>query len=177
MAFGHGSRQRRHDDRVAQRISRKLGLRLDGLERALRDRQVALRAVVRRLRYELLLKQQLVLGAGLLGQGELGSARFERADPVGELGFEVGRVEANDDLSRLDRFTLSNGDLPDLPRYLGPDRRLIERLQAARNRQPARELRGLDIRQVGDRELERDRSVGLLTALARPQADASTLLP
>ena len=86
-------------DGVAQGISGELDLRLVGLERALGHRKVALRAVVRGLRDEILLEQRQVLRPRLFGQRELRAARFQRTDAVGELRFEIGGVEPGDRLS------------------------------------------------------------------------------
>ena len=112
-------KRRRHDG-VAQRVARQLHLRLVGLERALGHRQVALRAVVGGLRDEVLLEQRLVLRPRLFGQRELRAARFERADPVGELRFEIGGVEAHEHLPGLDRLALADHDLADLAGHLRP---------------------------------------------------------
>ena len=74
------------------------------------------------LRDEILLEQRLILRPRLFGQRELRAARFQRADAVGELRFEIGGVEADDRLSRLDRLALADHDLADLAGHLGFDR-------------------------------------------------------
>ncbi len=158
MTLGQCARQRRGHHRVVQRIARQLHLCFIGLERALRDRKVAIGTVVGVLRDESLLEQRVVLRARLLGERELGAARLEGSDAVVELGLEIGGVQAREHLPALDRFALAHEDLPDLTRDLGFHRGLVDRLQRARNRQPAGKLPRLDPRHVSRRELERDRS-------------------
>ena len=157
VALGDDSRQRRRHDRVAQRVPRELGLRFVRLERALAYRQIALGAVVGVLRDEFLFEQLLILRPRLLRHGKLGAARFERADPIGKLGLEIGSIEARDDLSRLHRLALANRDLTDFARYLRLDGRLVDRLQRAGQRQPPGERFRLDVGQISRRKFECDR--------------------
>ena len=77
-------------------------------------------------------------------------------------------------ISGFHGLTLADRDLANLARNLRFDRGLIDRLQRARKRKPARERRRLDESQVRRRELERDyrglvRGLGC-RALARAQA-------
>ena len=145
------------DRGVAQRYPGELDLGLVGLERALAHRKVALGAVVRGLRDEILLEQRQILRPSLFGEGELRAARFQRTHAVVQPRFQVGRIEPGDRLSCPDRLTLAHHDLAEFAGHLGSDRGLVDRLQGARHRQPARKRMGLDRGQVGRVELERDR--------------------
>ena len=140
VAFGQGARHWRSHDRIAQGVSGELDLRFIGLQRALRDRKVALGAVVGILRDEALRQQRTVLGPRLFGERELRATRLERADAIGQLGFEIGGIEARQHLASFDGFAFADEYLTNISRDLRLYRGLIDGLQCARDRQPARQL-------------------------------------
>ena len=136
-------------DRVLDRVLREPHLRLGRLDAALRDAVARLAAVERVLRDELLRQQLVVHRPRLLGERQLRLRALERALALDELGLEVGGVDAREQLARLHRLALADGELADVARHLGLDRRLVDRLQRAGHRQPARERLALDVGEVG----------------------------
>jgi len=169
VALGDDSIERRQGLRIAQRIAGELDLRLGRFDCALRHFEARFGIVVGVLRNEVLLEQRLVGRPGLGRHRGLGLRRFERSVSFDELRLEVGRVDPRQELAGLDRFPLADGHLAHIARYLGLDRRLPQRLQRTGDREPPRQRLGVDLGEVGGRELENDDlrrfAVGLVAEL------------
>ena len=99
------------------------------------------------------------------------SCAFAASSAPGRLDqprLEVGGVDARQDLPRLDRLAFAHGDLRDVAGDLGLDRRLVDGLQGAGQRQPARRAAFISTRgRSAGGELERDRRLAPLPGRLR----------
>ncbi len=100
VPFRDDSGQRRRDDRVLQRVRRKLDLRLRRLDAAAATTSKLDYGIVERiLRDEVLVQERLVGRLRLVGHRELRFRRFERARALDQLRLEVGGVDARQQLA------------------------------------------------------------------------------
>jgi hypothetical protein len=112
--------------------------------------------VVGVLRDEVLLEELLVHPLRLGGHGELGLRRFECSIPLDELRFEIGGVDAREQLAGTHGFAFPHRHFAHIARHLGLDGRLPQRLHRARHRQPAGHRLRVHPGEIGLRELQHD---------------------
>ena len=173
VALGDDAGDRRTHDRVVH-----LDLRLFELGARRRDRRQLrligrVGGVERVLRDEVLLDQ---LGIGLaraLGRCELRAGRLQCRGPLGELGAQLRGIELGNDLADGDAVAFAHQDALDLGRQLGAHRGLRHRQHAAGHRQFDRQPLGLQLHDVGLRELQR-RPLILLGGIRRRTGTCAT---